>query len=75
MGRLYALKMHGYEEHFGIDINPERMPPEVAIKNSIDALRAAADRVNHYDSSTRRSRWSLGAARCSCAAIRFTPRA
>lgn len=46
---LYALKMHGYEEHFGIDINPERMPPEVAIKNSIDALRAAADRVNHLD--------------------------
>ena len=46
---LYVLKMHGYEEHFGIDINPERMPPEVAIRNSIDALRAAADRINHLD--------------------------
>ena len=41
---LYALKMHGYEGYFGIDINPERMPVDVALKNSMDALRAANDR-------------------------------
>ena len=27
---LYALKMAGYQEHFGIDVNPERMPVDVA---------------------------------------------
>ncbi|HEV8339472.1 MAG TPA: TIM barrel protein [bacterium] len=46
---LYALKMCGYQEHFGIDINPERVPVEVGLRNSIDALRAAADRVNGLD--------------------------
>lgn len=25
-GVMYSLKMAGYEEYFGIDINPERMP-------------------------------------------------
>ncbi len=46
---LYALKMHGYQEHFGIDVNPERMPVDVAVRNSMDALRAAADRINNLD--------------------------
>ncbi|MBT8400463.1 MAG: xylose isomerase, partial [Rhodothermia bacterium] len=46
---LYTLKMHGYREHFGIDINPERMPVDVALKNSMDALRAANDRINSLD--------------------------
>ena len=46
---LYTLKMHGYRGHFGIDVHPERMPVEVAIRNSIDALRAANDRVNGLD--------------------------
>ena len=46
---LYALKMAGYAEHFGIDVNPERMPVEVAVRNSIDAIRAAADRINALD--------------------------
>jgi len=46
---LYALKMAGYQEHFGIDVNPERIPVEVAVRNSIDALRAAADRINTLD--------------------------
>jgi xylose isomerase len=46
---LYALKMHGYQEHFGIDVNPERMPVATAVRNSIDALRAAADRINTLD--------------------------
>jgi len=46
---LYTLKMHGYSGHFGIDINPERMPVDVAIRNSMDALRAANDRINSLD--------------------------
>lgn len=46
---LYVLKMYGYEGYFGIDINPERMPVEQAIKNCMDALRAANDRINNLD--------------------------
>ncbi len=46
---LYTLKMHGYQGYFGIDINPERMPVDVALKISMDALRAANDRVNSLD--------------------------
>ena len=46
---LYALKMHGYQGYFGLDINPERMPVEQALKNSMDALRAANDRINAMD--------------------------
>lgn len=46
---MYALKMYGYEGLFGIDINPERMPVEVAMRNSMDALRAANDRINEMD--------------------------
>jgi xylose isomerase len=46
---LYALKMQGYRGYFGIDINPERMPVETGLKNSMDALRAANDRINTLD--------------------------
>ena len=46
---LYTLKMHGYTGHFGIDINPERMPVDVALKLSMDALRAANERINRLD--------------------------
>jgi len=43
---LYALKMHGYRGFFGIDINPERMPVERALINSMDALKAANERID-----------------------------
>ena len=43
---LYTLKMYGYGGWFGIDINPERMPVDTALKISMDAIRAANDRVN-----------------------------
>jgi xylose isomerase len=43
---LYTLKMYGYQGYFGIDINPERVPVDVAIRNSMQALRYANDRVN-----------------------------
>ena len=46
---MYALKMHGYREWFGLDINPERMPIEMAIRISIDAVRASNDRINELD--------------------------
>ena len=46
---LYVLKMHGYQGHFGIDINPVRMPVETALRISMDAIRAANDRVNGFD--------------------------
>jgi xylose isomerase len=46
---LYVLKMYGYQGYFGIDINPERMPVEMALKNNMDALRAANDRINSLD--------------------------
>ncbi|MCY4170140.1 MAG: TIM barrel protein [Bacteroidetes bacterium] len=46
---LYVLKMHGYQGWFGLDINPERMPVDIALKISMDALRAACDRINGLD--------------------------
>jgi len=46
---LYVLKMHGYNGWYGLDINPERMPVDIALKISMDALRAACDRVNNLD--------------------------
>jgi xylose isomerase len=46
---LYTLKMYGYQGYFGIDINPVRMPVETALRNSMEALRAANDRINDLD--------------------------
>jgi xylose isomerase len=46
---LYVLKMHGYRGYFGIDVNPERMPVETALRNSMDAIRAACARIGELD--------------------------
>jgi xylose isomerase len=46
---LYTLKMYGYDGWFGLDINPVRMPVDTALKISMDALRAANDRINNLD--------------------------
>lgn len=46
---LLTLKMHSYDGYMGIDVHPERMPVEIALRNSIDALRAANDRINGMD--------------------------
>jgi xylose isomerase len=46
---LYAMKMHGYQGYFGIDVLPERMPVEQAVRNSMDAMIAANDRINNMD--------------------------
>ncbi|MGQ0627009.1 MAG: TIM barrel protein [Phycisphaerales bacterium] len=48
-GILYTLRMHGYREHLGIDVNPERMPVDLALTLSMDALRAANDRIRALD--------------------------
>ena len=43
---LYVLKMTGYKEYFGIDINPERMPVDKAIKLNARALEILNQRIN-----------------------------
>jgi xylose isomerase len=48
-GILYTLRMHSYQGHFGIDINPERTPVAIAVRNSMEALRRANDRINSLD--------------------------
>lgn len=46
---MYVLKMHGYRGWFGLDINPERIPVEMAIRINIDAVRASIDRISELD--------------------------
>ncbi len=46
---MWVLKMHSYRSWFGIDINPVRMPVEMAIKINIDAVKASIDRINDLD--------------------------
>jgi xylose isomerase len=44
---LYALKIAGYREYFGIDINPERMPVQKAVEINVNVIRYLNDRVNN----------------------------
>ncbi|MCD6564206.1 MAG: hypothetical protein J7K23_09895 [Thermoproteales archaeon] len=46
---LFVLRMYGYREYFGIDINPERMPVEIAIENNIIALKKMIEKINTLD--------------------------
>jgi len=43
---LYALKMVGYQGYFGIDINPERIPPLKAIEINTKVLNIMNERIN-----------------------------
>jgi len=43
---LYVLKMTGYREYFGIDINPERMPSIKAIELNCRALKIMNERID-----------------------------
>lgn len=43
---LLALKIMGYQEYFGIDINPERMPVQKAIEINTTVLRIMKERVD-----------------------------
>lgn len=46
---LYVLKMYGYTGYFSPDLNPERMPVDIALRNCFDALRAMNDRIDQLD--------------------------
>nr|MDO8134677.1 TIM barrel protein [Candidatus Njordarchaeum guaymaensis] len=49
---LYALKMMGYKEYMGIDINPERMPVEKAVEININVIRkmiSGIERLPHEE--------------------------
>jgi len=43
---MFVLKMAGYKEYFGVDINPERMPVEKAIQINCMALKTMRDRID-----------------------------
>lgn len=46
---LFILKMYGYREYFGIDINPERMPVKKALILSMNAIKVACQVFNRLD--------------------------
>lgn len=46
---LLVLKMHSYRGYFGIDILPERIPVDTALRISMDAVRSANDRIEEMD--------------------------
>lgn len=49
---LYALKVMGYKEFFGIDINPERMPVQTAVAINVQAItkfNAKIDALPHEE--------------------------
>lgn len=43
---LYALKVMAYDEFFGIDINPERIPVKKAVQINCEVLKIMNDRIN-----------------------------
>jgi xylose isomerase len=43
---LFVLKMAGFKEYFGLDINPERMPVEKAVEINCMALNTMNERIN-----------------------------
>ena len=42
---MYALKIMGYDEYFGVDINPERMPVKKAVEINVKAIKAMNERI------------------------------
>ncbi len=45
MALLYVLKMMGYKEYYGIDINPERMPVHKAVEINVAVIKKLVDKV------------------------------
>ncbi|MHA1784265.1 MAG: xylose isomerase, partial [Candidatus Helarchaeota archaeon] len=43
---LYSLKQMGYEEFFGIDIFPERIPYDMALKINIDVIKKMISKID-----------------------------
>ena len=46
---MYALKMYNYQGYMGIDIFPERIPIRQALINSIDRMKAIAEKTENVD--------------------------
>jgi xylose isomerase len=46
---IFAMRMYGYKGWFGLDINPENMPVEVALANSFNAIERANQVVDNID--------------------------
>ena len=44
---LFSLKMAGYNENFGMDINPERMPVQKAIEINSTVMNIMNERINN----------------------------
>ncbi len=44
---LFALKMAGYNEYFGLDINPERMPVQKAVEINSKVLNIMNERIKN----------------------------
>ena len=44
---LYVLKMMGYKEYFGIDINPEHMPVQTAIEINIKMVNKMLNKLDN----------------------------
>lgn len=42
---LYALKSFGYQEYLGLDVFPERMPPEKAVEINMKVLKRMNERI------------------------------
>ncbi len=47
MALLYTLKMMGYTEYFGIDINPEKMPVEKAVEININVISTLNEKIDN----------------------------
>ncbi len=46
---LFVLRMYGYDEYIGIDINPERMPVQTALANCFNAIHLANGVIDNLD--------------------------
>ncbi|MHA1519126.1 MAG: sugar phosphate isomerase/epimerase family protein [Promethearchaeota archaeon] len=44
---LYSLKMMGYQEFYGIDINPEHMPVETAVEINIEMITQLCKKLDN----------------------------
>ncbi len=46
---LFVLRLYSYTGYLGIDINPERMPVQVALVNSFNAIHLANGVIDNLD--------------------------
>ncbi len=45
---FYALKMMGYQEYIGIDINPEHMPVNTAVEINVEMINKICDKLDKF---------------------------